>query len=146
MVPFSKAQSPQQKDALLATAIKNLLDNQTFSFFVQAVIPPGGQTTTVPGENYTFRVHGDSLRVNLPYYGRSNQAYADNSQIGFTFNWVKFDYKLEERKKGWNVTFRQRNSRDVTYMVLNVLRTGEATLYLEPRTKQPISYMGNITK
>lgn len=144
LVTFSKAQSPQHKDSLIATAIKTLLDKHTFRFFVQAVVPPGGQTTSVPGENYTFRVKGDSLLVNLPYYGKSNQAYADNSQLGFIFKWGQFDYKLEERKKGWNVTFRRRNSPDVSYMVLNVLRSGAATLYVEPRSKQPITYMGNI--
>jgi len=140
MVPFSSAQS----DSLLASAIKQRLEKPSFRFFVQAVVPPGGQTTSVPGENYTFRVQGDSLLVNLPYYGRSTHVSADNSQIGFTFKWGKFDYKLQERKKSWNITFRQRNSPDVSYMVLNVLKTGEATLYVEPRNKQPISYLGNI--
>ncbi|WP_173003123.1 DUF4251 domain-containing protein [Chitinophaga sp. SYP-B3965] len=143
-VTFSKAQSPQHKDSLIANTIKALLDKHTFRFFVQSVVPPGGQTTSVPGENYTFRVQGDSLHVNLPYYGRSTNAYADNSQIGFTFKWGQFDYKLEEKKKGWNITFRRRNSPDISYMVLNVLRSGVATLYVEPRNKQPISYMGNI--
>ena len=138
------ATSSNAQDSLLAAAIKQRLDKQSFRFFVQAVVPPGGQTTSVPGENYTFRVQGDSLLVNLPYYGRSTYVSADNSQIGFTFSWVKFEYKVQERKKGWNITFRRRNSPDVSYMVLNVLKTGEATLYIEPRNKQPISYLGNI--
>ncbi|WP_343303614.1 DUF4251 domain-containing protein [Chitinophaga niabensis] len=141
---FFMVTSSNAQDSLLASAIKQRLDKQNFRFFVQAVMPPGGQTTSVPGENYTFRVQGDSLLVNLPYYGRSTHVYADNSQIGFTFKWGKFDYKLQERKKSWNITFRQRNSPDVSYMVLNVLKTGEATLYVEPRNKQPISYLGNI--
>lgn len=143
-VASAKAQSPASKDSSTAAAIKQLLEKHTFRFFIQSVVPPGGQTTSVPGENYTFRVQGDSLRVNIPYYGRSSQAYADSQ--GFTFSWVNFEYKLEERKKSWNITFRRKNSPDVSYMVLNVLKTGVATLYVEPRTRPSISYMGNITE
>lgn len=142
------AQSPKHlKDSLIADAVKSLLDKKQFIFFVQSVIPPGGQGVPMAGENYTFRLFGDSVQMNLPYVGRSHQAVTDYSQVGFNFKTGGLDYVVKERKRGgWNVQIRLRNATNVSQMVLNVLRSGSATLHLTPRNKQPISYQGNIAE
>lgn len=101
----------------------------------------------IAGENYTLRLFGDSLQMNLPYVGRSHQAITDYSQVGFNFRTGGLDYEVKDRKRGgWNVEIRPRNSTNVSQLMLNVLKNGSATLHLTPRNKQPISYQGNIAE
>lgn len=142
------AQSPRDfRDSLIADAVKALLVKKQFIFFVQSVVPPGGQSMPIAGENYTLRLFGDSLQMNLPYVGRSHQAITDYSQVGFNFRTGGLDYEVKDRKRGgWNVEIRPRNSTNVSQLMLNVLKNGSATLHLTPRNKQPISYQGNIAE
>jgi hypothetical protein len=135
------------RDSLIADAVKSLLVKKQFIFFVQSVVPPGGQGLPLAGENYTMRLFGDSVQFNLPYVGRSHQAVTDYSQVGFNFKTGGMDYEIRDRKRGgWNVQARLHNSTNVSQFAITVLKNGSATLLLTPRNKQPISYQGNIAE
>lgn len=145
-VSVTRAQSPKHfRDSLIADAVKQLIDSRQFIFFVQSVMAPGGQNVPMAGENYTFRIHTDSVQLNLPYVGRSYQAVTDYKTVGFQFKAGDIGYEVKERKRGgWNVTIPLHHSTRVSRIMLNVLKDGSATLHVTPRNKQPISYQGNI--
>lgn len=127
-----------------AAAIQSAITNHQFYFLAQYVLPIGGQQKYLtPG--YDMRISHDSLSAYLPYFGRAYAAPIDPSDGGINFTSTKFNYKMENRKKGgWNISITPKDARDVRQLYLSVFEDGTATLQVISNNKQTISYTGYI--
>ena len=136
----TKESKQQQK----AEEIQNLIQSKNYVFTAQTVLPETGRTINLTS-TYDMRLSGDTLRSDLPYFGRAYEAPIDPSQGGIHFKSTNFNYTIKDRKKGgWDITIVPKDTRDVRQMFLTVFENGYASLNVLSETRQAISFNGII--
>ncbi|MHA4806557.1 DUF4251 domain-containing protein [Flavitalea flava] len=140
------AQSTKQdKQAAKETAIKNLVDSQSYVFKAQSAMPMSGRTRQLTSD-YDLKVTKSSIICYLPYFGRAYSAPIDPTQGGIQFTSKDFDYTVTARKKGgWDVQIKPKDKRDVQQLSLSISQDGYASLQVTSTNRQMISFNGYIT-
>jgi hypothetical protein len=123
--------------------IKNLVESGKYTFKPQTVIPSVGGSRFVTSE-YELLVSKDTLESFLPYFGRAFTAPVNPTESGLRFTSTNFDSKTEKNKRGWTITIKPGDARDVRQLILFVSPTGYATLQVLSNNRQPISFSGYI--
>jgi type II secretory pathway pseudopilin PulG len=134
----------KDKKAEKAAAIKALVDAQNYVFKAQSATPTGGrflQLTT----SYTVVVSKDTVKSDLPYFGRAYSAPIDPFKGGIQFTSTNFNYKNEEIKNGWRITIKPADAGDVQQFQLSIFNNGSASLQVISTNRQPISFNGSIS-
>lgn len=110
------------------------------------ILPGGrGQQLRQLGAGYFLSVSKDSLKVHLPFYGRSYQAEMDPSKGGIDFETTAFTYSYEKSKRGYYiVTIKVNNQKAADKMMLNVSKDGYCTLQVQSVTRDQMSFYGKI--
>jgi hypothetical protein len=123
--------------------LQSYIEHKLFSYRVQSVTPMKGGTRQLnPG--YTLTVKGDTLVVNLPYFGRVYQS-AIGADGGFNFTSYEFDYQVKPRKKGgWNVSMKTKDLSNQRQFNLTVSKNGSASLTVLCSDRESISYYGAV--
>lgn len=136
--------SKKAKDSLKEAAVKTMIDEQRFIFNVQSVKPmKSGTRQLSPG--YTLSVSKDTIISDLPYFGRMYQAPIGSSDGGIKFTSTDFTYVRKLRKKGgWDIEIKPKESSSVQDIFLTVFENGNASIDLNCKDRQPISYSGEI--
>lgn len=133
------------KKAEKAAAIKAMIDEQRYTFRAQTALPMRGRTMQLTSE-YTVKVSKDTITSDLPYFGRAFTAPIDPTKGGIQFNSTKFDYKLTEIKKGWQVAIKPTDVSDVQQFLFTIFNNGSATLQVTNTNRTPISFNGYIVE
>jgi len=120
-----------------------LLRSKEFVFIPQTVQPTGGGTRQVTPD-FDLTVSFDSVISYLPYFGRAYSVMPGESGISFTSS--RFDYRLREIKKGWELYIRPEDTRDIRLLQLTVFKNGYANLFVNSNNRQAINYYGYIKK
>jgi len=144
------AQTRQEKKAAEQAAIKNMVENNNFSFVADYALPMTGgsrQLTSI----YDLKITGDSVIAFLPYYGQAYLAPSPGeTEGGIKFATTQFRYqKSAEKKGGWEIVITPTNRdisnwRDVQQMRLDISKDGFASLYVNSSNRDPISFQGNV--
>ena len=135
----------QNKKAARVAAVKDKIENQTYTFNADFAYPlHGGQRYLTP--YYDLRLTKDSVIAYLPYFG---QVYMDASlnpdDAGIKFSTVKFSYKIEPTKKGgWHITIIPGNVKYVDKMLLDVYSNGSSSLQVMSNFRDEIRFEGEI--
>ena len=141
-----KAQdSKADKKAEKAAQVKAMIESQRYVFKPQTALPMRGRTMQLTSE-YTVKVSKDTIISDLPYFGRSFTAPIDPSKGGIQFNSTKFDYKVEEIKKGWQITIKPTDVSDVQQFYFTIFNNGSATLQVTSTNRTPISFNGSVVE
>ena len=132
------------KDSAKAASVTTMLNEQSFVFKVQSVSPmKGGTRQLSPG--YTLSITKDTVVSELPYFGRMYQATIGSSEGGLKFISTDFSYTSTPRKKGgWEIVIKPKENSSVQEMYLTVFENGNASLNVNCKDRQPISYNGEI--
>ena len=133
-----------KKENEKAAQLKAMIDSQTFTFEAQTASPMrGGLKYLDPG--YTLKVRPDTLRSDLPYFGRAYQADYGSSDGGLKATSLKFDISVKELKKGgWDITMKTKDLSDQLQFILTIFEDGTASLNVNSSNRQPISFRGFI--
>jgi len=138
------AQDPKaDKKAEKAAQVKAMIESQRYVFRPQSALPMRGRTVQLTSE-YTVKVSKDTIVADLPYFGRSFTAPIDPSKGGIQFNSTKFNYKVEEIKKGWQITIKPTDVSDVQQFYFTIFNNGSATLQVTSTNRTPISFNGSV--
>jgi hypothetical protein len=132
----------QQKDKDLL--LKDLIASKQYIFNAESVLPSTGRLRLLnSGER--LEIFGDSLTVDLPYFGRAYSAPIDPSNGGFHFTSADYEYTLKEKKKGgWNILIKPKDNRDVQQLILDISSESMASLQVISNNRQSISFNGHI--
>lgn len=124
--------------------VEPAIQKKAYSFVVQQVSPLRGPNIQMTSY-YEVKISGDTMRVDLPYFGRAFSAPIDPRQGGFNFTSTSFDYKIKKRRKaGWSINIRPMDHRDVQELNMTVFKNGTATLRVISNNRQAISYQGFV--
>lgn len=90
---------------------------------------------------YDLRITRDSVVAYLPYFGRAYSAPLNLMGGGVQFTSIKFDYKVEERKKGgWNIIIKPNDVDDNQQLNLTVFSNGSASVQVTSNNRQAIQF------
>lgn len=140
MSSVSFAQKPKTE-----TDIASLIDNKRFEFVAESANPMRGRTIFLNG-NYSVTLAGDSLSSFLPYYGRAYQATIDPGEAGIKFTSTDYEYKVKEKRKGWDVIIKPKDVTQPPMFTISVSKEGYATLRAILVDRQSISFSGYVRK
>lgn len=96
---------------------------------------------------YTLTLKKDSLKVNLPYFGRAYNASYGATNVGFSLETTAFTKMKKAGKKGEMLyQFHINDKTNIQQMVLEISPSGKAYLSIQSTDRQPISYDGYVMK
>src|SRR5690348_17187508 len=116
---FSCYEATAQADTAL---VRKKVEAKQYTFIAQSATPLRGQLIQLTSL-YDLRVSGDSVIVNLPYYGRAYSAPMGND-AGLNFTSTKSDYSSKWKKNQWQITIKPRDYRDINEIYLTVFNNG----------------------
>ena len=125
-------------------ALREAIESKQFVFLARSASPlRGSQVNLTTG--YDIRVKGDSLVSVLPFYGRAHAPMVHPGG-GIRFTSTDFTYKMEGKKKGWNIRIQPNDNRDVRELFLTVSKNGFATLQVTQLNRDAITFYGTVEK
>jgi len=126
-----------------ARKIKTALDERRYKIDIRMMYPRHGPSKSV-ASNWSLEVRGDTLVSYLPYIGRAyNIPYGGGKGMNFTA--LIGSYTEEEGRKGERlITMSVDNEEDQFVYRLEVFSDGQATIDVQPREREAISYSGEL--
>lgn len=124
--------------------IGKLLEQKSFEFIPQTVLPTGGRSRQVTSE-FFLRVRRDTIQSYLPYFGRSFSGVTDPSRGGMDFTTNNFGYQVSQGKKDATIiTIEPRSGTDVRQLTLEIFPNGNASVRAQSNNRTAIAYNGFI--
>jgi len=124
--------------------VQKMVYAQEYKFVAQQALPMSGRSVILTPE-YDMTVTKDTVMAYLPFFGRAYVAPVHPLEGGIKFQTAKFDYKLQNAKKGgWTVDIAVREAQRLYDIKLHITATGSASLTVIDPTRQTISFHGNI--
>ena len=124
--------------------LKTILDSKKFRFHATSATSQRGKTVQLTSE-YFLQLDGDSLSVDLPYYGRSYSSDYGSTDLSIQFNTNQFTYATDSAKKGgWNVSIIPKDQPRASKIYLSITASGYCTAQVTSNSRTPVSFYGNI--
>ena len=128
--------------------LKHGIESKQFHFIATSATTSKGKTVQLTGSYFLF-VGGDSLTVNLPFFGTSYQSSghygASGDDAGVNFHTHEFTYSSDTTKKGgWNITIKPSNQRSASRMYLSITSSGTCRTSVNSSNRSTISYYGTV--
>jgi hypothetical protein len=135
----------QQKKQDKKAIIKNAVESENYVFIPQTALPAAGNTRQLTYD-FDLRVSKDTVVSNLPYFGRAYSAPIDPSRGPLNFTSTKFEYAVNNRKKGgWDILITTKDlQQDQVQFALSIFENGNASVTVNSTNRQPIIYNGYI--
>ena len=126
-----------------ARKIRTALDERRYKIDVRMMYPRRGPSKSV-ASNWSLEVRGDTLVSYLPYIGRAyNIPYGGGKGMNFTA--LIGSYTEEKGRKGERlITMSVDNEEDQFVYRVEVFSDGQATIDVQPRERESISYSGEL--
>ena len=139
----SAQDAKQEKKAEQAAGVKKMVEGKSYVIKVESAMPSGGRKIHLsPG--YMLTVSGDTLMIDLPYYGRAYSP-AGAGEGGYNFTSTSFEYSVTERKKGgWDIEIKVKDRQENPRFTLTIFENGTASLMVTAMTRENISYTGYV--
>ncbi len=141
----TKKEIRKQKKAEKEASIQKLIENKAYTFTVRSASTYDGHRINQLTD-FDLTLKNDSVLAYLPYFGRAFVAdFPSGGGIELETNIM--DFKQEESKKGYIISFEAEDSKKRNYdFILTVGKSGYADLSVRPENKSMISYDGIIHK
>jgi hypothetical protein len=139
------AQTAAEKEKQTAE-VRNALEMKNFIFKASYAYPTGYRSIYL-SSYYDVEVSPDTVKANLPYYGRAYSAPVDLREGGYRFTSTDFVYRADRGRKTGNwkveITIHDLN-RPVTFL-FDIWENGAAGLSVSDTDRQSISFQGDLT-
>ena len=137
-------QTVAEREAV-ATEIKQAVELSDFYFFPRSAHPVGFRSVQLT-PHFEVNVSPDTVRVNMPFFGRAFRAPMHPTDAGYHFTSTEFDYRVEPGRRNGNwlvqIVFRDLDRRVV--FDFDIWEGGSARLNITDVDRQSISFQGNI--
>lgn len=142
-----KSQELSFEDQAAMATLSKIIEAQKYNF-VATVAIPGDMSADFSTYNltsrYTLDVSKDSLRANLPYMGKVYQAVPGMGAQGIDFLSKNYKHEIKIKKKTIQVDFIPLDMHNVKYLTMTIFLNRTATLNIQERSRQPMSFNGII--
>lgn len=96
---------------------------------------------------YTLTLKKDSVKVNLPYFGRAYTSNYGSVDTGFKIDSSDFILnKKEGKKNAYLYTIEIKDKPNIQRIIVGIFPNGKGVLSIQANDRQPISYDGYIMR
>lgn len=126
-----------------ALAVERALASRHYVVDVQMMYPRRGRAVNVTS-NYSLEVKGDTLVSYLPYFGRAYSIpYGGGKAFNFSAPISSYESVRDEKGRTY-VRLVTDNEEDVITFQLEIFDNGQATIDVQAREREPITYSGEL--
>ena len=127
--------------------LKHGIDSKQFHFIASSANTSKGRTMQLNGSYFLF-LGGDSLTVNLPFFGtsQSSSTYgASSDDAGINFHTNQFSYSADTTKKGgWEITIQPKGQPSANKIYLSITSTGNCRTSIHSSTRSAMTFNGTV--
>ncbi len=138
-------ESRKDKEAQKEAKIKDIVSSKNYVFEPAYALPMRGGSRIL-SSGFHMKINGDTINTYLPYFGRAYSAPANLEGGGIEFKSVKFEYTVNETKRGWDILIKPKDAIDVQQITLTISSNGSASLQVISNNREAISFEGDIRK
>lgn len=139
---LSDAEKIKQKTAEQMAVNQALIDRH-YRVDVETMMPRRGGARPV-SYGFYLEVRGDTIISYLPYFGRAYSIpYGGGKGLIFTQKIIEYQ-EVQNAKKKHVILVKTHNEEDDYQMMLDVYENGDATIRMQARERESISYEGKI--
>jgi|1115.fasta_scaffold08553_2 hypothetical protein len=132
------------QDKTEPVTVAQMLTDHNYIFSAETALPQQGRMQQLTSE-FDLTVTPDTIISYLPYFGRAFVAPVNPGEGGIKFTSVDFTYKeVKKKKKRWEITIEPRDAGSVQQLFLTVFDNGTASLRVNDRNRQSISFNGRV--
>lgn len=142
---ISRKEKRIEKQARLAFEIDSLLQSGCYAIEVQTALPRGWQPIQLTSL-YHLTLNVDSVKADLPYYGRTYNVTFPMTDGGIKVNAPVNNYRLKKKREHTEITFDTRNDFDTYRFVINVSHGGYASVDVNCNNRQGIGFNGIVLR
>jgi len=124
--------------------IEAMVNAREFIFNASRAIPQGYRSMDLTTNRGLVEFHADTIKGDLPYFGRATGAVAYGGDGGIKFEGKPDEYTVTPDKKGYQVNAVVKGSNDTYRLSLSVGTEGSASLTVISNNRSTISYSGEI--
>ena len=145
-VACAARQTAAEKEAM-AAYVRNAVEMSEFRFNATHAHPTGFRSMVLTAP-FDVRVSPDTVRVNLPFFGRAFRAPIGIDEGGYRFTSTDFEYSVRpgNRAGNWLVQIDFNDARTHIVFHFDIWENGAASLNIIDIDRQSISFQGNIEK
>lgn len=140
---FSKKESKAEKKARIEQTTDSLLNTRNYSVEVHTAFPRGWQAIQL-SSLYYLSIKGDSVEVDLPYYGRAYNVSYPLQDGGIEINATVTNYQHVKKRNHAQITFDARNEFDLYRFTMTISPGGYASIEVNSNNRQGIGFSGII--
>lgn len=126
------------------SAMEDLLNSKTFTFFPDKVMSSGFSGDQFVQEGYVVRFFPDSVYSSMPYYGSCHSGITSQNNRVMRFQEKIKTFSVEKDRHGFVVKTKVRTRSNSYSLTLSVAESGYATLVVTSRNCEPITYSGEV--
>jgi len=124
--------------------VAQMLADHNYIFRAETALPQQGRMQQLTPE-FDLTITPDTIISYLPYFGRAFVAPVNPTEGGIKFTSVDFNYRdAKKKKKRWEITIEPRDAGSVQQLFLTVFDNGTASLRVNDRNRQSISFNGRV--
>lgn len=124
--------------------VAQMLAGHNYIFRAETALPQQGRIQQLTPE-FDLTITPDTLISYLPYFGRAFVAPINPTEGGIKFTSTDFSYKdVKKKKKRWEITIEPRDAGSIQQLFLTVFDNGTASLRVNDRNRQSISFNGRV--
>jgi|SRR5690554_875632 len=146
----SKAQNKQLTNEVsqevVPISLGELVKSKNFEFAANTAMPLGKSSINLVGNEYTVVFSADKIVSDLPYYGVATRSAGLERDKGMRFEGKPMDFEVVNLRNGYRVKATIKTDRDRFTLSLKVGSSGYATLTIDSKNRELISYQGEVRR
>ena len=141
----SRKELRAERNAQIEAKVDSIIQSHNFKLIAQSAQPMGWQPIQLTSL-YDVQVKGDSVDVDLPYYGRAYMVDYASTDGGIKMNTTIEDYKQKKKRGNTVISFEASTKSDHYQFKLTVTSSGYATIFVNSNNRQAINFSGVLDK
>ena len=133
-----------------AERVRPLVTNSLSQVVSSGLLPPGNTAAqiNIAGNGSYFKMEGDSVTADLPYFGERQMGGGFNNRTGIAFEGEPQDLQIvkNEEKQTYEVDFNIRKESEVYQVKLWLFHQSRATILINSSQRFSIRYDGQLSK
>ena len=131
---------------VISDPVGALLDSENFEFIANTMFPMGQPSKNLVGSDYSVSFSPKMILSDLPFSGVAHRGMGVGRDKGMRFQGKPMDFSIIHSEKEYHVTASVKTDDDSFDISMDVSKTGYATLTIESKNRESVSYQGEIRK